>query len=119
MSEEIISLQDQAEVKKLMRKAVIYYVAGAPEYQRIMGNLKQVCSNAQWEKVCEMIEEADEFLAESDVGTLCQKERIFAKREQRPDRTPLAFDSEKVRAKKLAILRNEFVATGIKFTDHT
>ncbi len=109
----------QAEIRKLMRKAVVYYVADAPEWERLMDDLTQVCSDRQWEKVQEMLAEADEFLADSDVGTLCQKEHIFARREKRPDRTPLVFDSDEVRARKLDALRKEFIAKGVKFTDHT
>jgi hypothetical protein len=68
--------------------------------------------------VLEALHEADEFLADSDVGTLCQKERIFAEREKRASRYPGALETdEKVIQEKIAALAREFRTRGIAFRD--
>ena len=46
----------------------------APEYTHPMDDLSCKCTDAQWEQLEAMLEEADEFMADSDVGTLAQKE---------------------------------------------
>ncbi len=103
------------EFHKLLRKAVIYYVADAPEYTRVMDDLSVACEEGQWGMVQEALEEADEFLADSDVGTLAQKERIAAKREKRQNRYPSLFDTDEVRAKQIAALAKEYTAHRITF----
>lgn len=110
------SITERAEALKLMRKAVIYYIADAPEYTRLMDDLTQKCTDAQWEKLERMIEEADEFMADSDIGTLAQKERVFAKREKRRNRYPTCFDDDETRASKIALLVTEYERKGIPYT---
>ncbi len=117
MASEVTSIYRVAEVRKKMRKAVIFYVADAPEYNHLMDDLTQECTDAQWEKLCRMIDEADDFLADSDIGTLAQKERMFAKRACRPNRYPTVFDLDDVREKKIAALAKEYKAKGIPFRE--
>lgn len=100
-----------------MRKAVVYYVTDAPEWERLMDDLTCLCTDVQWEKLLRMIKEADTFLAESEIGNLLQKEALLAKEEKRKDRSPSPFDDQKVRLEKLAVIRDDFVSRGIVFRD--
>lgn len=108
----------QAEIRKMMRKAVAYYLIDAPERTWLMDELAQVCTERQWEHLTAMLEEADEFRADSDIGLLAQKERVMARREKRQDRSPTSLDDDVTRTRKLAIIREDFRKRGIKFTDH-
>lgn len=103
------------EFHKLLRKAVAYYTSGAPEYTSVMDQLSMSAEDGQWEMVQEALEEVDEFMADSEIGTLAQKERIFAKREGRQDRYPTCFELDEVRLQKIATLAREYTDRRIKF----
>lgn len=103
------------EFHKLLRKAVVYYVAGAPEYTSVMDQLSEHAEDGQWEMVQEALYEADEFMAESDAGTLAQKEEIYADREGRESRWPSVLEPNEVRYQRIATLAREYKQRGIKF----
>ncbi len=103
------------EFHKLLRKAVAYYLTDAPEYTSVMDELSSSCEDGQWDMVEEALLEVDEFMAESDAGTLAQKERLAAKRENRPSRYPTCFELDEERYKQIAILEKEYTDRSIKF----
>ena len=104
------------DFKKALRKAIVYYAAGAPEYTGLMDELSVACTDEQWEQVEEAMEEVDAFMAESDIGTLYQKERVAAKREGRPSRYPSVFELDDVkRNTAIAALEKEYKDKGIPF----
>lgn len=100
---------------KLLRKAVAYYTSGAPEYTRMMDELSINAEEGQWEMVQEALREVDEFMSESAIGTLAQKEESLAMREGRRSRYPLSFELNEARYEKITALKREFTERGIKF----
>lgn len=103
------------EIATLMRKAIIYYVADAPEYQSLMDDLSKIATDQQWERLCRWLAEADLFLGESEIGTLAQREKFFAQQEGRPNRFPSIFESDEVYAQKIEQLIEEYQRKGIPF----
>ncbi len=114
------------EFHRLVRRAVVYYAVDAPEYTATMDELVKACDQEEdqeegdrkWDMVLEALHEVDEFMADSDAGTLCQKEQIFAEREGRKNRYPGALETdEEVREAKIATLKREFRSRGIAFRE--
>lgn len=108
--------KDESVASK-MRRALVYYMAGAPEYEHLMDDLSCECTDGQWEKLCRTIDEADDFMGESEIGTLWQKENLAAKQEKRRSRNPLIFDDEATWKRKMAELAREYRAKGIPFRE--
>lgn len=105
-----------ADFQKALRKAIAYYAAGAPEYSHLMDELSIACTDKQWQQIEEAIDEVDEVLSESAIGTLYQKESVAAKREGRPSRYPSVFETDETkRSQMIAALEKDYRAKGIPF----
>lgn len=80
-----------------------------------MNDLTIETNNEQWQLVAPAIREVDEFMAESDAGTLYQKEKVTARKEGRKSRFPSVFLPEEERKPQIAALEQEYRARHIKF----
>ncbi|SRR6266487_5621724 len=103
------------EFEKLVRKAIVHYAIGAPEYQNVRNEITTEATKAQWEHFTSRLLEVQEFLFESVAGTLQQKEVYLAKKEGRPSRYPSFYAHEEEKRQKIEALSADFTAKQIHF----
>jgi hypothetical protein len=73
------------------RRALVLYAAGVEDgsYEDQMDEIAAHCTDNQWDRLCDSLDRADEWLAETDKGTPYQKEKIASRRENRPMKSEL------------------------------
>lgn len=111
-------MYERKEFRTLLLKMAVWYATGAPELHSFFDELTVKCSETQWAQVEETMDKVDEIMAESEIGSLYQKEKVVARREERPPRYPSIFEvNEEKAARQWRELADDYRKRGIVFKD--